>query len=389
MIIQKIFLGFLTLLFIGFSSCKQGEERIETKLNSQSNNLDLEKLLPTEVDFSAEPMLVSFKEKREIQSFKEYRNIHLAGLEESKKKVVAMILEQIEPFNFIKSVTGVYVEHLNNVSFSIVYNLFDSPQNAEKAIQYIEQLYKELIGNTFKEVNDKRIMGENQKVEYTLLSEIPVYLALYRRDNIVVMLFVPTKSVFPRVLPISAVKFPYKDRYYYYRGLPEFARVDTPKIAELKVPTDDYYIPNTSMLREMAEERSKLWMDYFTKFSSNAESVVSEFFKLSKGRYLDLAMAFVDLRNTKELIPMKFPEWYKSEIENKFGTNVQVRLASKKPLQPRYSKIHMEGGVRYQYPKLGFADYEFLFRGDKQTRKAKITFSVFGNYLKIVDINIL
>ncbi|GEM_PF-1991058 len=385
---KKLFALAILLLFF-FVTCKEVKKNKELENATQTEAFQLEKLLPTDIDFAAEPLLVTFREKKMINSFDEYRKVHYSGLDESKKKVVEMILDFIEPLNFVKSVTGVYVEHINNVSFSIVYNLFDNSENAEKAIGYIEQLYMELIGSTFKEVNDKRIIGENQKVQYTLLSDIPVYLALYRRDNIVVMLFVPTKSIFPRVFPISALKFHKKDKYYFYSGLPEFTKVDTPKIAELKVPTDDYFIPNTAMLREAAEERSKLWMEYFSKFSKNAETIATEFFKLSENRYLDLAMSLIDLRNTKELIPLKFPEWYKEGIEQKIGSNIKVSLTSHKPSQPRYSKIHLEGGVRYQYPKLGFADYDFILRGNKSARKARISFSVFGHYLKIVDIKIL
>ncbi len=108
-----------------------------------------------------------------------------------------MILDEIESLDFIKSLTGVYVEHSNNVTFSIAYFLFENEEKASQAIPKLEMLYTELIGQDFKEIEDKRIIGDNQKVLYTMYQTIPIYLAFYRRDNIVVLLFIPTKSCVP------------------------------------------------------------------------------------------------------------------------------------------------------------------------------------------------
>jgi hypothetical protein len=370
-----------------FISCN-ADKRTENLIPPKDESINLEKLFPQNEDFAGEPLLVYFREKIESKDFNEFKKANLNNQPEAKQKVLKMILDEIEPLNFIKSNTGVYVEQSHNVTFSIVYFLFEDADKASRAIPLLANLYTELIEQEFKEVNDKRILGNDQKVLYTIYRSIPIYLALYRRDNIVVLLFVPTREVFPRVFPISSIHFPTKDNFYVYQALPDFAIVEKPKIAELKVPTDDYYIPNTSALRELAEERSKLWMDYFSKFSSNAEEVANQFFALVEKNLTDNALAYVDLRYTQNLIPQKLPEWYKNEISNRIGKNIKVELISKKPSQPRYDKIFYEGGIRYQYPKLGFCDYDFRIKGTKQSRKVRITFSVFDKYLKIVDMKV-
>ncbi|MGB9664079.1 MAG: hypothetical protein ACPL25_04040 [Ignavibacteria bacterium] len=380
---------FLVLIIIFlFISCN-ADKRIDNKNPEADKIVNLEKLFPQNEDFAGEPLLVYFREKIETKDFNEFKKINLNNQPEAKQKVLKMILDEIEPLNFIKSVTGVYVEQSRNVTFSIVYFLFEDSDKASRAIPFLENLYTELIEQEFKTVNDKRILGDDQRVLYTMYRNIPVYIALYRRDNIVVLLFVPTKEVFPRVFPISSVHFPMEKNFYIYRALPDFAIVEKPTIAELKVPTDDYYIPNTSALRELAEERSKLWMDYFSKYVSNVEEVAKQFFALAEKNFTENALAYVDLRYTQNLIPQKFSEWYENEISKRIGKNIKVELISKKPFQPRYNKIFYEGGVRYQYPKLGFCDFEFRVSGSKQSRKAQITFSVFDKFLKIVDVKIL
>jgi len=371
-----------------FISCNT-DKRLENSPVKAKEAIELENLLPKNEDFAAEPLLVYFREKIENKNFNEFKKAHLNNQPESKQKVLKMILDEIEALDFIRSITGVYVEHSRNVTFSIVYFLFKDSEKASKVVTLIENLYTELIDQKFKIVNDERILGHNQKVLYTMYSNIPIYLALYRRDNVVVLLFVPTREVFPRVFPISSINFPIEENFYVYPALPDFARVDKPTIAELKVPTDDYHIPNTSELRRLAEERSKLWMDYFSNYTSKAKEVAQEFFVLADQKLLDIALSYVDLRYTQNLIPQKFPEWYEKEIERRIGKNIKVELISKKPSQPRYDKIFYEGGIRYQYPKLGFCDFEFKISGSKQTRKVLITFSVFDKFLKIVDMRFL
>lgn len=383
---KNILLVFVFALSFFVSSCEKNKSDVKSSEDSTSS-IDINKFIPQNEDFAGEPLLVTFKEKIESRNAEEFKNLHLKNLQPDKQKVISLIIDEIEGFQ--KSVTGVYIEHSNNVTFSIVYLLFDDSRNAKSSIQYLLNLYTELIGQEFKEINDKRILGDDQKVLYTLYSNIPIYLAFYRRDNIVVLLFVPVKSVFPRVFPVSSIHLPQKEGFYLYTGLPDFARVEKPTIAELKVPTDDYFIPNTSMLREMAEERSKLWMDYFKKHSTNAQKVAQEFFALSDRRLMDFALAFVDFRFSENLIPQKYPEWYTRTIEKRIGNNIKLKLISKNPTQPRYSKIHFEGGVRYQYPILGRCDYDFQISGNKGNGRVRITFSVFGNYLKIVDIKFI
>lgn len=382
-------LNFILLLIgiITFISCDN--QKSPVKKEEIKTQIELSKLLPQSEDFAAEPLLVYLRDKIESKNFEDFKRATLNSQPEAKHKVINMILDEIEALDFIKSLTGVYVEHSNNVTFSIAYFLFEDDEKASKAIPQLELLYTELIGQEFKEIDDKRIIGDNQKVLYTMYQTIPIYLAFYRRDNIVVLLFVPTKAVFPRVFPISSIYFPLKKEFYVYQGLPDFAKVEKPKIAELKVPTDDYYIPNTSALREMAEERSKLWMEYFSKYISNAKEITQQFFALADKHLMDFALAYVDFRHTQSLIPQKFPEWHTNEIEKKIGNNIKVELISKNPSQPRYDKIFYEGGIRYQYPKLGFCDLDFKISGTKQTRKVRVTFSTFGNYLKIVDIKML
>lgn len=382
-------LNFILLLIgiITFISCDN--QKSPVKKEEIKTQIELSKLLPQSEDFAAEPLLVYLRDKIESKNFEDFKRATLNSQPEAKHKVINMILDEIEALDFIKSLTGVYVEHSNNVTFSIAYFLFEDDEKASKAIPQLELLYTELIGQEFKEIDDKRIIGDNQKVLYTMYQTIPIYLAFYRRDNIVVLLFVPTKAVFPRVFPISSIYFPLKKEFYVYQGLPDFAKVEKPKIAELKVPTDDYYIPNTSALREMAEERSKLWMEYFSKYLSNAKEITQQFFALADKHLMDFALAYVDFRHTQSLIPQKFPEWHTNEIEKKIGNNIKVELISKNPSQPRYDKIFYEGGIRYQYPKLGFCDLDFKISGTKQTRKVRVTFSTFGNYLKIVDIKML
>lgn len=382
-------LNFILLLIgiITFISCDN--QKSPVKKEEIKTQIELSKLLPQSEDFAAEPLLVYLRDKIESKNFEDFKRATLNSQPEAKHKVINMILDEIEALDFIKSLTGVYVEHSNNVTFSIAYFLFEDDEKASKAIPQLELLYTELIGQEFKEIDDKRIIGDNQKVLYTMYQTIPIYLAFYRRDNIVVLLFVPTKAVFPRVFPISSIYFPLKKEFYVYQGLPDFAKVEKPKIAELKVPTDDYYIPNTSALREMAEERSKLWMEYFSKYLSNAKEITRQFFALADKHLMDFALAYVDFRYTQSLIPQKFPEWHTNEIEKKIGNNIKVELISKNPSQPRYDKIFYEGGIRYQYPKLGFCDLDFKISGTKQTRKVRVTFSTFGNYLKIVDIKML
>lgn len=382
-------LNFILLLIgiITFISCDN--QKSPVKKEEIKTQIELSKLLPQSEDFAAEPLLVYLRDKIESKNFEDFKRATLNSQPEAKHKVINMILDEIEALDFIKSLTGVYVEHSNNVTFSIAYFLFEDDEKASKAIPQLELLYTELIGQEFKEIDDKRIIGDNQKVLYTMYQTIPIYLAFYRRDNIVVLLFVPTKAVFPRVFPISSIYFPLKKEFYVYQGLPDFAKVEKPKIAELKVPTDDYYIPNTSALREMAEERSKLWMEYFSKYLSNAKEITQQFFALADKHLMDFALAYVDFRHTQSLIPQKFPEWHTNEIEKKIGNNIKVELISKNPSQPRYDKIFYEGGIRYQYPKLGFCDLDLKISGTKQTRKVRVTFSTFGNYLKIVDIKML
>lgn len=380
----------LLLIFIGIIalvSCDNQKGSI--KKSETQTQTDLYKLLPQNEDFAAEPLLVYLKDKIESKNFEEFKKATLNSQPEAKHKVINMILDEIESLDFIKSLTGVYVEHSNNVTFSIAYFLFENEEKASQAIPKLEMLYTELIGQDFKEIEDKRIIGDNQKVLYTMYQTIPIYLAFYRRDNIVVLLFIPTKAVFPRVFPISSIYFPMKKDYFIYQGLPDFAKVEKPTIAELKVPTDDYYIPNTSALRELAEERSKLWMEYFSKYLTNAREITQQFFALADKRLMDFALAYVDFRFSQNLIPQKFPEWHTNEIDKKIGNNIKVELISKKPTQPRYDKIFYEGGVRYQYPKLGLCELDFKITGTKQTRKIRVTFSTFGKYLKIVDIKIL
>lgn len=383
---KKLLCLILLSLFLFFSSCEKHQSEANGTKTS-TTTIDLNKIMPQNEDFAGEPLLVLFKEKIECKNFEEFKNLHLKNQPPDKQKVISMIIDEIKGFQ--KSVTGVYVEHSNNVTFSIVYLLFDNSRNAKNSIQYLQNLYTELIGQEFKEINEKRILGDDQKVLYTLYSNIPIYLAFYRRDNIVVLLFVPVKSVFHRVFPVSSIYLPMKDGFYIYNGLPNFAKVKKPAIAELKVPTDDYYIPNTSMLRELAEERSKQWMDYFKKYSSNALRVAQEFFAFSDKRLMDFALAFVDFRFSENLIPQKYPEWYTQTVEKRIGNNIKLKLIAKNPVQPRYSKIHFEGGVRYQYPKLGQCDYDFQISGSKGSGRVRITFSVFGNYLKVVDIKFI
>ncbi|MEJ5306450.1 MAG: hypothetical protein WHV63_10970 [Ignavibacteria bacterium] len=384
---NRIKILFLLTGFL-FISCN-ADKRTENIQPNISKEINLEKLFPQTEDFAAEPLLVYFREKIESKDFNEFKKANLNNQPEDKQKVLKMILDEIEAQGFVKSITGVYVEVSRNVTFSIVYFQFKNAENASKALPFLENLYTEMIGQEFKTIDDKRILGDDQKVLYTMYSGIPIYLALYRRDNIVVLLFVPTKEVFPRVFPISSIHFPVEKNFYVYSGLPEFARVEKPTIAELKVPTDDYYIPNTSALRELAEERSKMWMEYFSKYTSNAKEVTQQFFALADKKLMDFALAYVDFRYSQNLIPQKFPEWYENEVLKRIGNNIKVELISKKPSQPRYDKIFYEGGVRYQYPKLGFCDLEFKISGSKQSRKARITFSVFDKYLKITEIKIL
>ncbi len=383
-LMKKIFI-FLLAGVITFTACNNQKSPAKV----EQTQIDLYKLLPNGEDFAAEPLLVYLKDKIECKNFDEFRKITLSSQPDAKQKVLNMILDEIKSLDFQKSLTGVYVEHSNNVTFSIAYFLFEDDEKASKAIPQLEMLYTELIGQEFKQIDDKRIIGDDQKVLYTMYQSIPIYLSFYRRDNIVVLLFVPTKAVFPRVFPISSIYFPMKKDFYVYQGLPDFAKIEKPNIAELKVPTDDYYIPNTSMLREMAEERSKLWMEYFSKYLNNAREITQQFFALADKRLMDFALAYVDFRNSQNLIPQKFPEWHTNIIEKKIGNNLKVELISKKPFQPRYDKIHYEGGVRYQYPKLGFCDLDFKITGSKQSKKVRVTFSTFGKYLKIVDVNIL
>lgn len=382
-----ILLVFVTGLFL-FVSCTKDKEAPEVS-NKKEEIVNLELLLPKQEDFAAEPLLIYMKDKIENKNFEEFKRTTLSSQPEQKQKVIKMILDEIEDLNFQKSITGVYVEHSNNVTFSIVYFLFKDEKSAFEAIPKLEMLYTEMVGQDFKEVKENRILGDNQKVIYTIFQSIPVYFGFYRRDNIVVLLFVPTKAVFPRVFPVSSIHFPLKKEFFVYQGLPDFAIVEKPNIAELKVPTDDYFIPNTSALREMAEERSKQWMEYFSKYLKNAEQVTQEFFNLSEKRLMDFALSFVDFRYSKNLIPQKFPEWYSNEIEKKIGRVKKIELISRKTQQPRYDKIHYEGGIRYQYPKLGMCDLDFRISGDKATKRVRITFSVFGKYLKIVDMKIL
>ncbi|MCX8056174.1 MAG: hypothetical protein N3F03_01015 [Ignavibacteria bacterium] len=384
---KKLIYLFLIVGIFVFSNCtKETKEPIGQK--TKPDEIDLSKLLPQQEDFAAEPLLVYLRDKIETKNFDEFKKSTLSSQPEQRQKVIKMILDEIEKLDFKKSLTGVYVEHSNNVTFSIVYFLFGDEKNASLAIPKLEMLYTELIGQNFKELKDNRVLGDDQKIIYTIYQSIPVYFGFYRRGNIVVMLFVPTKAVFPRVFPVSSINFPLSKEYYFYQGLPDFAQVEKPNIAELKVPTDDYFIPNTSTLREMAEERSKLWMNYFSKYSKHAKQVAQEFFNLSEKRLMDFALAYVDFRYSENLIPQKYPKWYESEVDKKIGDNIRVELISTKPSQPRYKKIHYEGGVRYQYPKLGMCEYEFRVSGSKSTRRVKITFSTFGKYLKIVDIKI-
>ncbi len=383
---KNLIIYFLFSGIFVFVACNNGEK---TDIVKESSEVDLNKLLPQDEEFAAEPLLVYLRQKIESKNFEEFKKATLNSQPESKQKVIKMILDDIESLDFKKSLTGVYVEHSNNVTFSIVYFLFGDLSKASRAIPKLEMLYTELIGQEFKEVEDKRILGEDQKVLYTMYQSIPIYLAFYRRDNIVVLLFVPTKSVFPRVFPISSIHFPMKNNYYVYQGLPDFAKVEKPSIADLRVPTDDYYIPNTSALREMAEERSKLWMEYYSKYIQNAKDITQQFFALANKRLMDFALAYVDFRNSQNLIPQKFPEWHTNGIERKIGEVLKIELLSKKPIQPRYDKIHYEGGIRYQYPKLGFADLDFKLTGTKSSKKVRITFTTFGKYLKIVDMKFL
>jgi len=385
---KKVIIIFFVLGSVVFSSCGK-ETKSPLSIKKEKSQVDLYQLLPKDEDFAAEPLLVYLRDKIESKNFEDFRKANLNNQPPDKQKVVKLILDEIEDLGFQKSLTGVYAEYSNNVTFSIVYFLFEDDLKASKAIPQLEMLYTELIGQEFKTVDDKRIVGDDQKVLYTIYSNIPIYLALYRRDNIVVLLFVPTKSVFPRVFPISSIYLPMKKEFYVYPGLPEFARVEKPTIAELKVPTDDYYIPNTSMLRELAEERSKQWMDYYSKYISNANEITRQFFALADKHLMDYALAYVDFRYSQNLVPQKFPEWHTNEIEKKIGSNPKVELISKKPIQPRYDKIHYEGGVRYQYPKLGFCDLDFKITGSKQSKKVRITFSTFGKYLKIVDMKFI
>jgi len=382
----KILILITGFLFFACNTDKQSENVSAKKI---TETFSFEKLLPQNEDFAAEPLLVYFREKIETKNFIDFKKTHLNNQPEDKQKVLKMILDEIESLGYVKSITGVYVEVLRNVTFSMVYFLFKNPEKATKAVPFIENLYTEMIGQEFKTVDDKRILGYDQKVLYTMYSNIPIYLATYRRDNVVVLLFVPTKEVFPRVYPISSIHFPMDKNFYIYPGLPEFAKAEKPTIAELKVPTDDYFIPNTSELRRLAEERSKLWMDYFSKYSKNAYEVAKQFFALADRKLLELSLSYVDLRYTQNLTPQKFPEWYESEIEKRIGSISKVELISNKPSQPRYDKIFYEGGIRYQYPKLGLCDFEFKISGSKQTRKVRITFSVFDKYLKIVDVKVL
>lgn len=380
---HQVFIKILIIIFIGtyFNSCKVNEfKEISTE--------DLSKYLPREEQFATEPLLVTFREKIETRNFQEFSNIITQNISDDKKRVIKLILDRLEPLNLLKGITGVYVEHSNNVTFSIVYFLFDNSRNANEGIKYLEQLYTELMDQNFSEVDDPRKFGEDQKVLYTIYLNYPIYLALYRRENIVTLLFVPLRNVFPRIFPISSLNLPNGKEYFQYQGLPDFAKVEKPTIAELKVPTDDYYIPNTSTLRELADERSKLWLEYFRKHESNIREVGKQFFALIDKKLFESVLAYVDLRNSEQLLPHKIEEWYKSKIYSKLGDNLRAELIPNSYNQSRYTKVFYEGGVRYQYPKLGMCEVEFLVSGTKGRKKAKITFSVFGNYLKIVDVKI-
>lgn len=377
------FIKILIIIFIStyFYGCKVNESK-EISIE------DLSKYLPKEEQFAAEPLLVTFREKIETRNFQEFSNVITKNISDDKKRVIKLILDRLEPLNLLKGITGVYVEHSNNVTFSIVYFLFDNSRNAIEGIKYLEQLYTELVDQNFSVVDYPRKLGEDQKVLYTTYLNYPIYLALYRRENIVTLLFVPLRNVFPRIFPISSLNLPNGKEYYQYKGLPDFAKVEKPTIAELKVPTEDYYIPNTSTLRQLADERSKLWLEYFKKHESNIREVGKQFFALIDKKLFESVLAYVDLRNSERLLPHKLEEWYQSEIYSKLGGNLKAELIPNSYNQPRHTKVFYEGGVRYQYPKLGMCEAEFRVSGSKRTKKVKVTYSVFGNYLKIVDVKI-
>lgn len=381
---MKVYSKYLILfLLVIFVACKV-KKPIETPASPS-----LENLMPKEEDFASEPLYVKFEKEIKLTSFEEYKNTTLASYSEDKRKLIELLVEQIGELNFQRCLTHVFSENVNNVTFSIVYYQFGSDKNAEKAVSILDTLITLSFDQQFKYMESEKPFGENQIIKYTPVLYFQVFIGIYRRDNVVCFLFVPYKNIFSRVLPISSKYFKKDDKYATIVELREYSKVSKPNFEKLELPLENNKVADNPVLRSRAEELSAKWLNFFKDHVENSLIVANKFFKECDRKNLDEAIRYVDLRNSQNIIPNKLPDWYKNIIENRFGSRIEISFDNQTPIQTRQEKISKDGGVRYQYPKIGFVQWEGKIKGSKRTGNAKFEFSLFGEYIKLVDIEIL
>lgn len=376
---HKTFLLVFITLTIFISSCKEQEKIAQEEFNLSS-------LMPKEEDFAGEPIHVKFQSKIEVNSFQQLSDITLSTTPQKKLKAITEILEKIKNLNFQKSLTHAFNEQLNNVTFSIIYYKFESESDAASAVDVLEELLAESMDQNFKEMKKEKPFGANQKIIYTSYMTYQVFVGFYTRENIVCLTFVPFKNVFPRVIPVSTKYFKYDERYESYSGLPEFARIGNEKLQNLRKQFRTDSQSDSTLSEKNIETLSNLVLDFQKSNTSNAEQIVNTFLDKCQRKNLDEALKYVDLRITRDITNNLLPEWYQQKVEKVFGKNCKVKFDPNtvvKHIQKEFSYDNLLGDKKVF---LGLTEVNGELSGSKKSGPVKVIFSLFGDYVKLVDI---
>ncbi|MBM4175904.1 MAG: hypothetical protein FJ213_07000 [Ignavibacteria bacterium] len=341
--------------------------------------------MPNEEDFAGEPIHVKLSQKIEANSFQRLSDLTLSSTPSKKVKVITEYLEKLKKLNFQKSLTHVFNEQINNVTFSIVYYQFETESNAVAATDVLIEMLSESMDQNFKYMTKEKPFGANQKIMYTSYMTYQVFVGLYTRNNILCLTFVPYKSVFPRVIPVSTKKFKYDERYESYSGLPAFARLDNDKIIKLIKEIESNAKIDSSEKSKKFEVLFKLVLDFHKSNSENNERIVNTFLDQCQRKNLDEALRYVDLRITRDLSSQLLPSWYATKIEKVFGSSCEINL------DPNSAAAHIQNNFSYdnifgdKKPFLGLVEVKGILSGTKKAGDVKIIFSLFGDYVKLVD----
>jgi hypothetical protein len=343
--------------------------------------------MPMEEDFAGEPIYVKFQNKIEANSFQQLSDITLSTTPPKKVQVITEILEKIKGLNFQKSLTHVYNEQINNVTFSIVYYQFKSEIDAASAVNVLEDFLIESMDQNFKYMEKEKPFGANQKIMYTSYLAYQVFVGIYTRDNIVCLTFVPFKNVFPRVIPVTTKYFKPDERYESYSGLPEFTKIDNEELNKLRKQASyesqrdsNYYYKKVNILTDLV-------LEFVKSNISNAEKIINTFLNLLEIKNLDEALRYVDLRITRDFTKHLLSAWYKQKIGTTFGKRCEVKLDPSSVVKHMPKDFLYDNLLGDKKVFLGLTEIEGKITSAKKSGSVKVIFSIFGDYIKLVDMS--